>query len=66
MGHLSAPVANLFMAEFEEESLETSKNEKPKEWRRYVDDVIAVVKRSLWRSPYFESQVRNTPLGSNN
>ena len=44
---VSPPVANLFMAEFEEEALETFEDEKPKKWRRYVDDVIAVVKRSV-------------------
>ena len=46
---VSPPVANLFMAEFEESALASFEKEKPKKWQRYVDDVISIVKRSLVR-----------------
>ena len=44
---VSPPVANLFMAEFEKEAIESFENEKPRKWNRYVDDVISIMKRSL-------------------
>ena len=44
---VSPPVANLFMEKFEIEALASFEKEKPKHWRRYVDDVLAVVKASV-------------------
>ena len=44
---VSPPVANLFMAEFEKEALESFEEVKPRKWNRYVDDVISIMKRSL-------------------
>ena len=44
---VSPPVANIFMDKFEKEALATFEKEKPKHWRRFVDDVIAVVKVSV-------------------
>ena len=35
------------MDKFEKEALATFKKEKPKHWRRYVDDVITVMKVSV-------------------
>ena len=46
---VSPPVANLFMAEFEESALASFEKEKPKKWQRYVDDAISIVQRSLVR-----------------
>ena len=47
MGSPVSPVANLFMAEFEEGASASFGKEKPKKWQRYVDDVISIVKRAL-------------------
>ena len=41
------PVARLLMADFEVEALGSFKGVKPTKWRRYVDDVISVVKRNM-------------------
>ena len=44
---ISPPVANLFMEELESKALASFKKGKPKHWRRYVDDVLAVIKASV-------------------
>ena len=48
MGSPVSPiVANIFMSRLEEDAMSTmSANCKPKLWHRYVDDVLAIVKRA--------------------
>ena len=40
----SAPVANIFMEHFEQKAIATL-HHRPKVWKRFVDDVLAVIKR---------------------
>ena len=41
---VSPPAANLFMAELEQEALETFEEKTPRKWNRYVDDIISIMK----------------------
>ena len=46
---VSSVVANLFMEAFEQRALREAKEKKvaPRVWKRYVDDVFALIKRQL-------------------
>ena len=56
---MSPTVSNIFMADFEAEALESFQGESPRKWFRYVDDVIAVVKRLLIRIQTFLDHLNN-------
>ena len=43
----SVPVANIFMAGLETETLESFPGKSSSKWFRHVDDIISMVKRSL-------------------
>ena len=48
MGAPSSPaIANLYMGKLEEKAISTFDGPKPRFWRRYVDDVFAILKRSV-------------------
>ena len=50
MGAPSSPViANLYMGKLEEKAIPSFDGPKPKFWRRYVDDIFALLKKAKFR-----------------